>query len=711
MGRDDNVSLATLITLVIVYLHSFITVTLNENDKFSSRDYQPMFKEAYKKLEKEVSGPIALGHVAEIAKHHRIQASPGIRDACNYAIQEFKKYGIDAKLHSYPANGEDYDWTSLRFKEWSCKDAWLKLVEPDEKYIARFGEEKIHVIQRSISTNGVIEAEVVAPVNKGEEPEDYEAIDVTGKLVLMNGDVHRVHELAVVERGALGLIFDGMFVRPPNLLEGALDDALKYTSYWWNPGEQLGYGWVLTPRTGRELRKLLGEGKTVKVKGMIDAKLYDGYLDNAVATIPGETDEEVVLIGHICHPQPSANDNASGSGAVMEAARALNKLIKEGSLAKPKRTIRFTLVPEMSGTYSYLVEREDDIPRMVAALNLDMVGEDQDQTGSVLTVHKTPDSLPSYVNAVMEAIFEESQKEIAAFGSEPKTASFRHAVEEFSSGSDHYIYSDPTVGIGCPMMIQWPDKFYHTSADTIDKVSPDSLAKVATIAATYVYFLANAGDLEAPWIASQVISREKQGIIKLVQETLDKCATPKMDPHEVDKHRDWLRDKLEYDVEVAAEAMRSIKRIAPNSDDVIGPFISELMTYADEEYDHAVKMLEALAEKQGITELPDYEPEEVEEPDGADRVPEKLYRGPVASRPWLFKLGREDRDAVRALNKKHGVSYGGPMTLALYWADGSRSIGEISRLVELESGSTNLAYMVEYFGFMEKMGLVKFVDR
>lgn len=670
-----------------------------------------MFKEIYKKLEKEISGVIALGHVAEIAKHHRIQASPGIREACNYAIEEFKKYGIDAKLHSYPANGEDYDWTSLRFKEWSCNDAWLKLIEPEEKYIARFAEEKIHVIQRSISTDGVIDAEVVAPANKAEENEDYDGVDVEGKLVLTNGDIHRVHQLAVVERGALGLVFDGMFVRPPNLMEGELDDALKYTSYWWNPGEQLGYGWVLTPRTGRELRKLLDSGKTVKVQGMIDAKLYDGFLDNAVATILGETDEEVIIIGHICHPQPSANDNATGSGAAMEAARAINKLIKDGELAKPKRSIRFTLVPEMTGTYSYLVEREDDIPKMVAAFNLDMVGEDQDKTGSVLTVHKTPDSLPSYVNAVTEAIFKEAQKEIAAFGSEPRTASFRHTVEEFSAGSDHYIYSDPTVGVACPMMIQWPDKFYHTSADTIDKVSPKSLAKVATIAATYAYFLANAGDLEAPWIASQVISREKQNIIKLVQETLDKSATNKMDPHEVDKHRDWLRDKLEYDVEVAAEAMRSIKRIAPNSDDVIGPLISELMTYADEEYDHAVKVLEALAEKQGIKELPDYEPEEKKEPEGADKVPEKLYRGPVSSRPWIAKLSKEDKEALRALNKKHNVSYGGPMVLALYWTDGSKSISEISRLVELESGSTNLEYMIGYFGFMEKMGLVKLGDR
>ena len=670
-----------------------------------------MFKDVYKKLEKEVSGSIALGHVAEIAKHHRIQASPGIRDACNYAIEEFKKYGIDAEMHSYPANGVDYDWSNLRFKEWSCDDAWLKLVEPEEKYIARFAEEKIHVIQRSISTEGVVTAEVVAPKNKCEEPEDYEDVDVKGKLVLTNGDIHRVHELAVIDRRALGLIFDGMFVRPPNLLEGELDDALKYTSFWWNPGEQLGYGWVLTPRTGRELRKMLAEGKTVKVEGMVDAELYDGYLDNAVATIQGETDEEVIVIGHICHPQPSANDNASGSGAVMEAARALNKLIKDGELVKPKRTIRFTLVPEMSGTYSYLVEREEDIPKMVAAYNLDMVGEDQDKTGSVLTIHKTPDSLPSYVNAVAEAIFEEAQKEIAAFGAEPRTASFRHTVEDFSSGSDHYIYSDPTVGVPCPMMIQWPDKFYHTSADTVDKVSPKSLAKVATIAATYAYFLANAGEKEAPWIASQVISREKRDIIKLVQETIDKAATDKMDPKTVDKHRDWLRDKLEYDTEVAAEAMRSIKRIAPDCDSVIGPLISELMSYADEEYDHAVKVLEELAAKQGITELPDYEPEEKEEPEGADKIPEKLYRGPVSMRYWEPKLSKEDREAMRKLDKKHGITHGGPMTLALYWTDGSRSISEISRLVELESGSTNLEYILEYFGYMEKMGLVNLGDR
>ena len=162
-----------------------------------------MFKPVLKALEKEVSGAIALSHVAEIAKHHRIQASPGIRAACNYAVAEFQKMGIEARLHSHPANGKDFDWTSLRFKEWTCEDAWLKLVKPEDKYLARFAEEKIHVIQRSISTpEGGLTVEVIVPKNKGEEHEDYEGLDVKGKVVITNGDVHRVNNLALVERGA-----------------------------------------------------------------------------------------------------------------------------------------------------------------------------------------------------------------------------------------------------------------------------------------------------------------------------------------------------------------------------------------------------------------------------------------------------------------------------------------------------------------------------
>ena len=38
-------------------------------------------------------------------------------------------------------------------------------------------------------------------------------------------------------------------------------------------------------------------------------------------------EREILVTGHLDHPKWSANDNASGSGAMMEAVRALQALI------------------------------------------------------------------------------------------------------------------------------------------------------------------------------------------------------------------------------------------------------------------------------------------------------------------------------------------------------------------------------------------------
>ena len=46
-------------------------------------------------------------------------------------------------------------------------------------------------------------------------------------------------------------------------------------------------------------------------------------------------------------------------------------------------------------------------------------------------------------------------------------------------------------------------------------------------------------------------------------------------------------------------------------------------------------------------------------------------------------------------------------TLAMYWTDGVRSLYEISELVRLERGETDLGYLVEWYGYLERMGLVE----
>jgi hypothetical protein len=511
-----------------------------------------------------------------------------------------------------------------------------------------------------------------------------------------------------------------MFLRPPNLKEGELDDALKYTSFWWGGEEKPAFGFVLTPRTGRWLRGLVEKGRKakdpVRVWAKVDSSIYEGSIENAVATIPGESEEEVVVVAHICHPQPSANDNASGSGAAMEAARALGRLIARGDLKKPRRAIRFTLVPEMTGTYCYLAANEAGIGRIVAALNLDMVGERQEVCGGPLILEETPGALPSYVNALMEAIYDEAKAEAANLGGSSKYALFKHAISPFSGGSDHYIYSDPTVGVPCPMFIQWPDKFYHTSWDTIDKVDPEMLRKVALMCATYAYFIAMAGPEESIWLASEAAAREKRELVSYVQRKMGEAMSAASEGEEPGKRLaealSMLGRAIRYRLDRGVGAIRSVSRLAggdPGHKAVEERLVLELGDLAKAELRQAEETMNDFAKARGLAPLPkigEMRPKKAER-EAAGITPRRLFRGPVETRSWERRLSAEDRDSLWRLEKDHP---GGGLlgTLAMFWTDGERNLSKISALVELESGKTDLDYLVSYYDLLRKMGLVEY---
>ena len=46
--------------------------------------------------------------------------------------------------------------------------------------------------------------------------------------------------------------------------------------------------------------------------------------------------------------------------------------------------------------------------------------------------------------------------------------------------------------------------------------------------------------------------------------------------------------------------------------------------------------------------------------------------------------------------------------IAVYWADGKRSLLDISRLVEMEAGSTDLMYLAGYFELLKKLKLLEY---
>ena len=645
-----------------------------------------MFQPTLDLIRREYSGPAAKEYVAHISRYHRIQASPGYRQAADFVAAELRRWGLDVTVHRYPARFEQSYWSAGMFQEWDCRAATLDIVAPHDqaRRLADFREMPISVIQRSVAVDG--EFAVVA-VDGGSRREDYVGLDVTGKLVLTRLGGEPVRRVAVEELGAAGVLTDNMTVVPRIRPAGDLQDVRQYTSFWWTGHEKQSFGFVLTPRQGAWLREQLKQGE-VRVRAFIDARLYDGEIEVIDAAIPGESSEEVVVLSHLCHPAPGANDNGSGVGANMEVARTLATLIARGDLPRPRRTLRFLWMPEMTGTYAYLASHPQRLPHMVAGLNLDMVGADQDAVGSVSLIDTPPEAMASFTLDLLGRLRSEFTQETTSFGGHSSYALFRYATVSFSGGSDHYILSDPTVGVPCPMLIEWPDRYYHTSHDSLEKVSPTTLARNGGLAAAYAYWIATAGAAQARWLGEEMVSQGKARLLATLRAAadagLDATATA---------------DRLAYRVEREQVALESLARLAP--DLPIETWQEDIALFAYGEGQTAARRLgePVFATEEAVGGL-------VFAAEAADmaRVPRRVYPGPVDLRSHSHKLTPEQR---AALQPPGGGSFT-LLTLALYWTDGRRSLAEIGRRVALETGSALPdADLTAFYAALATMGLVE----
>ena len=490
----------------------------------------------YNKLVKEeMSGNIAKSYVAQITRFNRIQASTMFHEAAEYIKSELEKLGLDGTtIEQFTADGEYKYWTHTSPMGWTVNSAELRLIEPEERLLCQYQDipQSLHMQSNATPPEGIT-AEVI-DVGTGTKPSDYEGKDVKGKIVLASGRARTVHEQAVYKHGAVGVLTD-VPIEMPNVRE-ALDipDAHAYQAIW-PTAEQLtkvAFGFSLSKRQGNQLRSILKNGKTVKAKATVDAKLFPSKLDVVTATIRGKSTEEIFLVAHMCHPKPSANDNASGSGTLLEVARTIRTLIDTGKIPIPERTIRFFWVPETYGSIAYLASHEDASQRLLAGINLDMVGQDQELCKSTLNLDRTPDSLPSYLNDFVYSLIEQSRTEFDSqtfFGS---ASTFRYATTAFSGGSDHSEFTEATVRVPCVMLLQWPDLYYHTSMDTIDKVSEDSLKRVGWITAVAALTLANADAQTALQLVNLTITYATNRIVhstlEATQELNAKLDQPKL---------------------------------------------------------------------------------------------------------------------------------------------------------------------------------------
>jgi len=449
----------------------------------------------------ELSGETAKRNLEGLARFHRQRGSQGFHAAAGLVAERAQAYGLsDVQILKFPADGKIFYGTQRSRQAWDAEKGELSEVQNGaEIKIASYAAEPIVLAEDSESAD--VTAELV-DVGEGTAQADYAGKDVSGKMVLLAVQPGAAQAVAVGKFGAAGIVSYAQNQR--TAWSGENDNLIRW-GHLESFAPQKTFAFMVSLKTARALQARLRSGETIRLHAAVSAGQHAGFYEVVTATIPGSDanlkDVEIAFSCHLDHQRPGANDNASGCVTILEVARTLQKLIGDGTLARPARTIRFIWPPEVEGTVTLLNARPELVERIKAVVHMDMVGGGLD-TKAVFHVTRGPMSLPSFVHDVAWAFAEWVNTESYEFaatdaaqypliapegGKEPLAAVY----SAYTMGSDHDVYQDSSFAIPAIYLNDWPDRYIHTNFDTAANIDPTKLKRAAFIGAASGYFLAN----------------------------------------------------------------------------------------------------------------------------------------------------------------------------------------------------------------------------
>ena len=481
-------------------------------------------------LRDESNGAVPYENLRYLTTLHRVPATTQFEQAANFILQRAREYGLtDVRSEQFPIDGAKQYGLMRSYFGWTVEEARLWEIRPDHLLLGDFATDPIRLADYSHSAD--VETELV-DVGNGASEADYKGKDVRGKIVLADGVLARVQQLATAEHGAAGIVSD-----MPN--QTTAWSGLDKTAIRWghlDARQPAGFAFMISRQTAEALRTRLEAGTPIVLNAQVKATVGPGHWTVVTATIPG-TDAassnaaaEIIYSCHLDHERPGANDNGSGCVTILESARVLAHLIASGALPKPKRTLRFVWGPEVEGTMAFLASHPEIRQRARANIHMDMVGGDFFKNKSVFHVTATPWSLPSFVTDVgatfLEAIRAPSSGyaagELSADVGVVETRAGQQGsrneliadVTSYSSGSDHDDYDSSTIAVPSLYLRDWPDIYIHTDHDSLEQIDVTKLRRVALLGAAsgYVYATVDAQQLSVliPFLAAQAESRLAQ---------------------------------------------------------------------------------------------------------------------------------------------------------------------------------------------------------
>ena len=402
------------------------------------------------------------------------------------------------------------------------------MASPDERLLSR-EQQRVALCINSFSTppGGVVAP--IVDVGPGATPADYDGKDVRGAVVLGEAGAGRLWQMAVVQRGAIGVVSTALesYIRPgpPGSMADRRPqrewDVLQWGSVPYDEARQ-GFGFKATPRAAARIRARLAAG-SARVRVEVASSFSPGPVRSLVAEIPGSVrpHERILLVAHV--QEPGANDNASGCATLVELARAIVQSIRDQKTPAPGRTLTFIWGDEIRASRQWLQDHPAEAKQVRYMFSLDMTGENTKLTGGPFLIEKAPDptavwprpsdphtewgSSPVKADAIKGTLLND------LFLAVCQRSAWMVQTNPYEGGSDHSVF----LAAGVPSVLAWhfPDRFYHSSLDRPAMTDPAEMKQVGVNVAASALLLASASPRDAADVARLV---EQAAIARLALE-------------------------------------------------------------------------------------------------------------------------------------------------------------------------------------------------
>ncbi|MHC5056306.1 MAG: DUF4910 domain-containing protein [Planctomycetota bacterium] len=649
-----------------------------------------MLESLWNAVRRELSGERAKEYAARVWRHARLNSFDAMARTAAEIAGIMREIGLsDVDAIEFPADGETAHAGWVMPEAWDVCGATLEIVEPEvgDALLADYGACTQGLMTYSAPTPpGGLVAEVVM-VGEAARAESFDGVDVARKLVLVDSigiDVWR----NAVERGAAGIVSDysAQAGSPRDDGSGRLDDAVHWHNYTIPPwkAEPKGFGFSLSPATGRRLRELIETASPVRLRARVDARLYEGVLSLATGLLPGHSGEEIALTAHLC--EPGANDDSSGVALGLETARTLAALARAAGVElRPGLRLFFSF--EVRGLQALLAS-EARPRRLVAGINLDMVGHDPTREGSVLNLVYNFPASPAFTDHLALELVRQLEVEVPGL---------RHRVLDGELVDN--VFGDPAVGAPMCVLGAWPDAEYHNSLDVIDTVSPEALSMFGRVAATYCAFLVGAGPREAGWLAELVEAENRRELLDVAPAAERLGAHAERNVERLNSIARLVRPPSFVPTE------EEVARNADWRDEESGLFYDQLLARQLEDASGRVRAAaqELLGGKPGSPERGGGGPADAEAAAHA-LVPLRLFEGAL-SFELLDAAAREDLRARTGI----GTGWGAPRwaVQAAMLATGRRTVAAIHGRLRRDVPGASCGELVGLFEFLRDHGLVR----